>query len=272
MTGICPRAPSTRSSRSSVVVLQHDAEDRHEHQQQREHAEEGVVRDGRRQPAAAVLAEALEHGERQRRGRGGAAGSVEAVEHPASRALTAGSRIATGVPPAGRAEPWRRRRRPSLTVSSGQGHDVTRPTSRSAPSSRTVAVLADARLDVGPQTRSPCAMPSSTTSRPRRPVGRRRRHGARDQRARDQRDRPPRRHGGRWSTSTSTCRRVVLSVANVGPAGDPPVDEWQPAAGRPVRSGPRHRAAAVRRRGRRTAGERAVVTCRRQLPDGGAMP
>ena len=50
----------------SRVVLEHDVEHRHERQQQREDAEERPVRDRRGQPAAAVLAEALEHRERQR--------------------------------------------------------------------------------------------------------------------------------------------------------------------------------------------------------------
>ena len=49
-----------------LVVAQHDAEDRHEHQEQGEDAEEGVVRHRRREPPAVVLAEALEHRERQR--------------------------------------------------------------------------------------------------------------------------------------------------------------------------------------------------------------
>ena len=66
---------------------------------------------------------------------------------------------------------------------------------------------------------------------------------------------------------------VVLSVANVGPADAiPPVDEWHPAS-----------PAALSGRGlgivRRLCDDVAVeqpaarrVTCRRQLPDGGAMP
>ena len=67
---------------------------------------------------------------------------------------------------------------------------------------------------------------------------------------------------------------VVLSVANVGPADAiPAIDDWHPAS-----------PAALSGRGlgivRRLCddvaveqhGEHAVVTCRRHLPDGGAMP
>ena len=44
------------------VALQHEAEDRHEHQQQREQREERVVGDQRRQVAGLVVAELLDHG------------------------------------------------------------------------------------------------------------------------------------------------------------------------------------------------------------------
>jgi len=67
---------------------------------------------------------------------------------------------------------------------------------------------------------------------------------------------------------------VVLSVANVGPADAiPPVDEWHPASPAAL-SG---RGLGIVRRlcddvAVEQRGELAVVTCRRQLPDGGAMP
>jgi anti-sigma regulatory factor (Ser/Thr protein kinase) len=67
---------------------------------------------------------------------------------------------------------------------------------------------------------------------------------------------------------------VALSVANVGSAGDiPPVDAWLPAppgalSGRGL--------GIVRRLCDEVAveqrGDLAVVSCRRQLPDGGGMP
>jgi anti-sigma regulatory factor (Ser/Thr protein kinase) len=67
---------------------------------------------------------------------------------------------------------------------------------------------------------------------------------------------------------------VVLSVANVGPADAiPAVDEWHPASPTAL-SG---RGLGIVRRlcddvAVEQRGELAVVTCRRQLPDGGAMP
>jgi anti-sigma regulatory factor (Ser/Thr protein kinase) len=67
---------------------------------------------------------------------------------------------------------------------------------------------------------------------------------------------------------------VVLSVANVGPADAiPPVDDWHPVS--PAALSGRG-LGIVRRLCDEVAveqrGELAVVTCRRQLPDGGAMP
>jgi anti-sigma regulatory factor (Ser/Thr protein kinase) len=67
---------------------------------------------------------------------------------------------------------------------------------------------------------------------------------------------------------------VVLSVANVGPADAiPPVEDWH-AASPAALSG--RGLGIVRRLCDHVAveqrGELAVVTCRRQLPDGGAMP
>jgi len=47
------------------AVLEDDAEDRHQGQQEREHAEERVIRDRRREVAPPVLAEALGHGQRE---------------------------------------------------------------------------------------------------------------------------------------------------------------------------------------------------------------
>ena len=67
---------------------------------------------------------------------------------------------------------------------------------------------------------------------------------------------------------------VELMVANVGSAtAIPPVDEWQPAPAFAL-SG---RGLAIVRRlcdnvTVEQAGERAVVTCRRRLPDGGVKP
>ena len=67
---------------------------------------------------------------------------------------------------------------------------------------------------------------------------------------------------------------VELAVANVGSAtAIPPVDEWQPAPPLAI-SG---RGLAIVRRlcdnvTVEQAGERAVVTCRRRLPDGGVKP
>lgn len=67
---------------------------------------------------------------------------------------------------------------------------------------------------------------------------------------------------------------IVLSVANVGPAhAIPPVDEWHPASPTAL-SG---RGLGIVRRlcddvAVEQHGDHAVVTCRRHLPDGGAMP
>ena len=67
---------------------------------------------------------------------------------------------------------------------------------------------------------------------------------------------------------------IKLMVTNVGPAtAIPPVDEWQPAP--PFALSGRGLAIVRRLCDNVTveqAGERAVVTCRRRLPDGGVKP
>ena len=67
---------------------------------------------------------------------------------------------------------------------------------------------------------------------------------------------------------------IELMVANVGSAtAIPPVDEWQPAP--PFALSGRGLAIVRRLCDNVTveqAGERAVVTCRRRLPDGGVKP
>ena len=77
MIGILLSVESTRSCCAARVVLEHEPEDRHEYEQQREEREERVVGDQRREVAGLVVAELLDHGDRKR---GDAVAPLKSVE------------------------------------------------------------------------------------------------------------------------------------------------------------------------------------------------